>query len=177
MYDANTLNQYTSIAENRGTPFIPQFDSDGNQTLIKTETGIWSAVYNAENRPITFTNTDSGTVVECSYDSMGRRAYKKVTVNGSVTLHQRYIYRGYLQIACSDLTRSYHPDLWYITWDPTQSPRGLGGGLDKPQSEFAPHGVSRQWGAGESTRRHPSAGHSNQRHLVHLRLGSHQEHL
>jgi len=30
--------------------------------------------------------------------SMGRRSYKKVTVNGEVILHQRYIYRGYLQI-------------------------------------------------------------------------------
>jgi len=115
--------------------------------------------------------------VECAYDSMGRRAYKKVTVNGSVTLHQRYIYRGYLQIACIDLTRSHHPVMWLLLWDPTQSPRGLGGGLDKPQSEFAPHGVSRQWGADESTRCHPSAGCPNQRHLVHLRLGSHQEHL
>ena len=120
MYDANSLNQYTSIAENGGIPFIPQFDADGNQTLIKTETGIWSAVYNAENRPVTFTNTESNTVVECQYDSMGRRAYKKVTVNGSVTLHQRYIYRDYLQIACIDLTRSHHPALWYITWDATQ---------------------------------------------------------
>ncbi len=120
MYDANTLNQYTSIAVNGGAPFIPQFDADGNQTLIKTETGIWSAVYNAENRPVSFTNTESNTVVECSYDSMGRRAYKKVTVNGTVTLHQRYIYRGYLQIACIDLTLSAHPALWFITWDPTQ---------------------------------------------------------
>ena len=50
MYDANSLNQYTSIAVNGGTPFIPQFDADGNQTLIKTESGIWCAVYNAENR-------------------------------------------------------------------------------------------------------------------------------
>jgi len=121
MYDANLLNQYTSIAENGGIPFIPQFDADGNQTLIKTETGIWSAVYNAENRPVTFTNTESNTVVECQYDSMGRRAYKKVTVNGSVTLHQRYIYRGYLQIACVDLTRSHHPVMWLLTWDPTQN--------------------------------------------------------
>ena len=120
MYDANSLNQYTSIAINGGAPFIPQFDADGNQTLIKTDTGIWSAVYNSENRPVTFTNSESNTVVECAYDSMGRRAYKKMTVNGSVTLHQRYIYRGYLQIACIDLTRSHHPDLWYITWDPTQ---------------------------------------------------------
>ncbi len=56
VYDANSLNQYTSIAVNGGTPFIPQFDSNGNQTLIKTEIGIWSAVYNAENRSVTFTN-------------------------------------------------------------------------------------------------------------------------
>lgn len=50
----------------------------------------------------------------------GRRTYKKVTVNGSVTLHQRYIYRSFQQIACIDLTRSQHPSLWFITWDPTQ---------------------------------------------------------
>ena len=50
MYDANSLNQYTSIAVNGGTPFIPQFDAYGNQTLIKTESGIWCAVYNAELR-------------------------------------------------------------------------------------------------------------------------------
>ena len=120
MYDANALNQYTSIAVNGAEAFVPQFDADGNQTLIKTATGIWSAVYNAENRPVTFSNSESNTVVECQYDSQGRRAYKKVTVNGSVTLHQRYIYRGYLQIACNDLTRSNHPALWFITWDPTQ---------------------------------------------------------
>ena len=59
-------------------------------------------------------------MVECAYDSMGRRAYKKVTSNGTVKLHQRYIYRGYLQIAALDLTRSNHPALWFITWDPTQ---------------------------------------------------------
>ena len=120
VYDANELNQYTAISENGASAFVPQFDADGNQTLIKTETGIWSAVYNAENRPVTFTNSESNTIVECQYDSMGRRAYKKVTTNGSVTLHQRYIYRGYLQIACVDLTRSHHPVMWLITWDPSQ---------------------------------------------------------
>ena len=120
VYTANALNQYTSIQENAQEAFSPQFDTDGNQTLIKTSTGIWSAVYNAENRPITFTNSENNTVVECQYDSMGRRAYKKVTVNGSVTLHQRYLYRDYLQIACCDLTRTAHPCLWLITWDPVQ---------------------------------------------------------
>ena len=60
-------------------------------------------------------------VVECAYDSMGRRTYKKVTTNGTLTLYQRYIYRGFLQIACLDLTRSHHPCMWFITWDPSQS--------------------------------------------------------
>ncbi len=51
---------------------------------------------------------------------MGRRSFKQVTVNGTVTLHRRYLYHGYLQIACIDLTRSHHPGLWLITWDPTE---------------------------------------------------------
>ncbi len=51
---------------------------------------------------------------------MSRRCTKKVTVNGEVTLHQRYLYRGYLQIACVDLTRYAHPCLWLTLWDPTQ---------------------------------------------------------
>jgi len=114
-YTANALNQYTAIDE-----FVPTYDADGNQTLVKTSTGIWTVAYNAENRPITFTNNENNTVIECAYDSMGRRATKKVTINNSITLNQRYIYRGYLQIACCDLTRSAHPCLWLITWDPTQ---------------------------------------------------------
>ncbi len=78
--------------------------------------------YNAENRPVSFTKTDgdTATVITCSYDYMGRRATKKVEVNNAVVLNQRFIYRGYLQIACCDLTRDAHPCLWLITWDPTQ---------------------------------------------------------
>ena len=122
-YEANELNQYTDItgSENEADfSFTPEFDADGNQTSIKTETGIWTTIYNAENRPVSFTNEATGIVVTCAYDSMGRRSFKKVTVNGTVTLHHRYLYRGYLQIACIDLTRSHHPGLWLITWDPTQ---------------------------------------------------------
>ena len=100
--------------------FTPQFDAAGNQTLVKTNTGIWRVTYNAENRPTHFENEDGSMVVQCGYDYMGRRCYKKVTTNGKVTLHQRYIYRGYLQIAAHDLTRSAIPAMWYILWDPTQ---------------------------------------------------------
>ena len=114
-YATNSLNQYTAIGD-----FVPTFDDAGNQTLVKTSTGIWAVTYDAENRPTLFSNAESSTTVECTYDYMGRRCFKKVTVNGAVTLHQRYIYRGYLQIACCDLTRNNHPALWYITWDPTQ---------------------------------------------------------
>lgn len=120
IYQTNEINQYTSISENEETPFSPTYDANGNQTLVKTGTGIWSVTYNAENRPVSFTNQNEQTVVECSYDYLGRRNMKKVTVNGSVTLHQRYIYRGYLQISCVDVTRSGHPALWHITWNPQE---------------------------------------------------------
>lgn len=115
-YASNELNQYTSV----GT-FTPEFDPAGYQTLVKTSAGIWRITYNAENRPISFVKEDGSTVVECAYDYMGRRSYKKVTTNGKVTLHQRYLYRGYLQIAACDLTRATSPCLWLILWDPTQT--------------------------------------------------------
>ena len=37
-YTANELNQYTRIEGSRETPFVPHYDSNGNQTLIKTAT-------------------------------------------------------------------------------------------------------------------------------------------
>lgn len=131
VYGANNLNQYTFIQEREGEVFVPSFDADGNQTLVKTSTGTWKVAYNAANRPVTFTKTEgkTATVVTCTYDSMGRRATKKVEVvtasqpgerTVSVTLHQRYLYLGYLQIACCDLTHSSHPCMWLITWDPTE---------------------------------------------------------
>ncbi len=56
-YTANSLNQYTEISTLRVSAppretFIPQFDDDGNQTLIQTKTGVWSVTYNGENRPV-----------------------------------------------------------------------------------------------------------------------------
>ncbi|MBQ8722780.1 MAG: RHS repeat-associated core domain-containing protein [Opitutales bacterium] len=89
-------------------------------TTTGDPTGTWQITYNAENRPIRFENTETQTVVECAYDSQGRRFEKKVSIAGTVTLHHRYIYRGYLQISALDLTRSAHPALWLVTWDPSQ---------------------------------------------------------
>ena len=83
-------------------------------------TGTWQITYNGENRPIRFRNEETDTTVECAYDSQGRRFEKKVTIAGTVELHHRYIYRGYLQIAALDLKRSAHPALGLVTWDPSQ---------------------------------------------------------
>ena len=116
-YVANNLNQYTSISNSAlsvspRVEFIPQFDDDGNQTLIQTVTGIWSATYNGENRPILWqcVSTDSLTpnsstppFISMSYDRMGRRVTKN---------NQRFIYDGYLQIADNGGNV-------YI-WDPTE---------------------------------------------------------
>ena len=132
-YSTNPLNQYTEInTENTENAeegnsvdsvfsvFNPSYDEDGNVTQVQTSTGTWTIEYNAENRPVRFENAETQTVVECAYDSQGRRFEKKVTVAGATTLHHRYIYRGYLQIAALDLTRSAHPALWLVTWDPSQ---------------------------------------------------------
>jgi YD repeat protein len=41
------------------TPFVLQYDASGNQkTLIKTATGVWTAMYNATNHAVSFTSED-----------------------------------------------------------------------------------------------------------------------
>ena len=80
-----------------------------------------------------FTRTaEDGTVttITADYDFMGRRVCKKVETTSAdpergdpvttVTSHQRSLYRGYLQIAALDLTRSTLNAFWYILWDPTE---------------------------------------------------------
>ena len=74
-YTANNLNQYTAIDD-----FTPQYDDDGNQTLVKTETGIWSVTYNAENRPVRWQSGD--TVITMAFDRMGRRVEMQTMKDG-----------------------------------------------------------------------------------------------
>ena len=118
-YAANELNQYARIEENAEAPFVPTYDASGNQTLIKTSTGVWTVVYNAANRAVSFTSRDGATVVECGYDYQGRRYMKKVTVNGTVASHERCLYRGYLQIAALDMLNSRNV-LRTLLWDPLE---------------------------------------------------------
>ena len=54
-YESNRLNQYTDIAGGE-EDFTPVYDADGNQTRIRTSTGIWEISYDANNRPVVFTS-------------------------------------------------------------------------------------------------------------------------
>lgn len=118
-YTAGSLNQYSDVIRN-GAAFAPIYDADGNQTRIKTSTGIWEVIYDANDRPVSFTSGDGRTVISCGYDYEGHRFEKKVTVNGTVLSHVYYLYRGYLQIAELDLM---HPEAELTKtnlWDPTE---------------------------------------------------------
>ncbi len=97
VYTANRLNQYNAV-----DAFVPAYDADGNQTLVKTSTGTWRVAYSGENRPIRWESGD--TVITMSFDRMGRRVAKG---------NRRFVYDGYLQVADSAGSA-------YV-WDPTES--------------------------------------------------------
>ena len=121
-YSANNLNQYTAIEKNSGMPFVPTFDDDGNQLTVQTATGVWNVTYNAENRPVIF--TQGTTVIECKYDSQGRRFEKKVTVDNVVTFWQRYAYKCYLKIAAFNVSIVDEAEVLSLAtttcWNPTE---------------------------------------------------------
>ncbi len=111
-YTANNLNQYTAI-----DGFVPTFDADGNQTKVLTETGEWTVEYNAENRPIRWTQGNK--VITMGFDRMGRRVfYKEMEGNRQIT-HTVFLYDGYL---CIQQLFSNSP--WNVykefIWDPTE---------------------------------------------------------
>jgi len=92
---------------------------DGNQTLVKTATGIWSVTYNGENRPILWEcvstnsptpNSSTPTLISMSYDRMGRRVTKN---------NQRFVYDGYLRIANFEHQTSNFKLQTFI-WDSTE---------------------------------------------------------
>ncbi|MGN0855505.1 MAG: hypothetical protein ACI4R9_08305 [Kiritimatiellia bacterium] len=94
-YAANALNQYTHISNlcdsaSLREEFIPQFDADGNQTLIKTATGVWQVTYNGENRPVQWECGSMNIVMK--FDRMGRRVEYVETVNGVTNTHHRFVY-------------------------------------------------------------------------------------
>ena len=135
VYQANSLNQYTSISNAASTAeaFVPQFDLDGNQTLVRTTTGDWSVTYNGENRPVCW--TCGATNIVMSFDRMGRRVeYLETTsteesvisdgetnlvVTVTTNAHHRFVYDGYLCIQRLNALSNNAVDLAF-GWDPTE---------------------------------------------------------
>ena len=117
-YAANTLNQYTNISYGQPLVFTPAFDADGNQTLIRTSTGIWHVRYNGENRPVWFSNEVA--VIDMDYDYKGRRFLYRETVSNIVTRHERYLYRNNLRIAALDM-RDNAVVIHALVWDPAEA--------------------------------------------------------
>lgn len=119
-YQGNNLNQYTSVTRS-GTAFIPVYDADGNQTGVNTSTGTWSVQYNADNRPVLFTQGNKK--VECVYDYLGRRVEKVEYDGNALTRRTRFAYMGYLMIASMDCTQNTSNSsllgTWF--WDPSES--------------------------------------------------------
>ncbi len=68
---------------------------------------------------MSFTSRNGNTIIECGYDYLGRRYMKKVTQNGTVASHERYLYRGYLQIAALDMLDNRNV-LRTLLWDPLE---------------------------------------------------------
>ena len=120
-YTANELNQYTQISavnpNLQPQPFVPQYDADGNQTLVKTKTGVWSIVYNGENRPVYW--TCGATNLTMKYDRMGRRV-EYLECDGTATnKHQRFVYDNYLCVQRLDVASDSAVTDVFV-WDPTE---------------------------------------------------------
>ena len=98
--------------------FAPQFDLDGNQTLVKTSTGVRSVTYNGENRPVLW--SCGATNITMKYDRMGRRVEYVETVNGSTNMHHRFMYDGYLCVQRLNGASNNAVELAF-GWDPTES--------------------------------------------------------
>jgi len=134
-YTANNLNQYSAITTSdsglQTSSFEPQFDDDGNQTLIQTATGVWSVTYNGENRPVLWTGGTQAamTNIVMSFDRMGRHMeYRETQTIGAVggktptttvNAHHRFVYDGYLCIQRLDVASGNAIDLTFV-WDVTE---------------------------------------------------------
>ena len=103
-YAANNLNQYTKISNSQALTFNSQFDPDGNQTLIITETGTWTVNYNGENRPVYWSQGTN--LISMTYDRLGRRVVKN---------DERFAFNDYMSIMKMDC---FVPNCFI--WDPTE---------------------------------------------------------
>ena len=89
------------------------------KTRLQTSTGTWQITYNAENRPVRWTNAATGTVITMAFDSQGRRVEYKSVTNGVQNTWLRFLYDGYLcvQVLYSDSPYNVYKE---FVWDPTE---------------------------------------------------------
>ncbi len=122
-YAANNLNQYMAITDVAATlspaqTFTPQFDDDGNQTLVKTATGIWSVTYNGENRPVLWSNGATNIVMQ--YDRKGRRVQYLETCGAVTNDSATFTYDNYLLVAQTHHTSDDSLPTGCLIWDVTE---------------------------------------------------------
>ncbi|MBP3302448.1 MAG: hypothetical protein J6L64_04880 [Opitutales bacterium] len=75
--------------------------------------------YNAENRPVRWTNAATGTVITMTFDSQGRRTEYKSVTNGTQNTWLRFLYDGYLCIQVLYSNSPYNTFKEFI-WEPTE---------------------------------------------------------
>lgn len=107
-YTSNLVNQYTAV-----NAVVPVYDLDGNMTSYNG----WTYTYNGENRLIVTENSAIGVRVEADYDYMGRRLFKKVYNNNTLTKHSVFVYDGFKQIAELDVLNNSSLKASYL-WQP-----------------------------------------------------------
>ena len=118
-YSTNNLNQYTEISLGEAVSLPLQYDADGNMIQVQTATGTWAVEYNAENRPVRWTNASTGTVITMSFDSQGRRTEYKSVTNGAQNTWLRFLYDGYLCVQVLYSNEPYNVFKEFV-WDPTE---------------------------------------------------------
>ena len=123
-YVANNLNQYTTVSNFSSSAsfvaeFSPQFDDDGNQTMIKTSTGIWQVLYNGENRPISWSCGPTNIVM--SFDHMGRRVRYLEICDSITNGNHAFVYDGYLPIGRNQRMPNGISKTCHFVWDITES--------------------------------------------------------
>ncbi|MBE6400896.1 MAG: RHS repeat-associated core domain-containing protein, partial [Verrucomicrobia bacterium] len=118
-YATNSLNQYLSVTPAESPAFNPSYDADGNMTSVQTSTGTWNVEYNAENRPVRWTNAATGTVITMTFDSQGRRTEYKSVTNGTQNTWLRFLYDGYLCVQVLYSNEPYNVFKEFV-WEPTE---------------------------------------------------------
>jgi RHS repeat-associated protein len=127
-YTSNGLNQYTDVAESPSAnapqgaveEFEPLYDDDGNQTLVKTATGVWSVLYNGENRPVLWTRASDGATVSMAFDRMGRRVRCHETGGAAAGSVMTFAYDGYVCVARRRHGTGGAFDVDRFVWDPAE---------------------------------------------------------